>query len=172
MNKETTCCFTGPRTHKLPLLQDEAACTRLKRHFMHEVLQKSLQDKCDTFLCGMALGADMLFASLLLEMREVVQLPLRLVCVLPHKFQTKGWSSSACLQYEKILFCANQKILLQDNYTDGCYLKRNRFMVDHSSFLLALYDGTSGGGTGYTVKYAKEQGLSVTCIDPALALQA
>ncbi len=21
MNKETTCCFTGPRTHKLPLLQ-------------------------------------------------------------------------------------------------------------------------------------------------------
>jgi len=38
------------------------------------------------------------------------------------------------------------------------YHTRNRWMVDHSSFVIGFpLSGTEGGGTGYTLEYAKEQ---------------
>ena len=43
--------------------------------------------------------------------------------------------------------------------------KRNRYMVDHADVLIAVWDG-SPSGTGKTVRYAHQQGKSVTIIDP------
>ena len=43
--------------------------------------------------------------------------------------------------------------------------KRNRYMVDQADVLIAVWDG-SPSGTGKTVRYAHQQGKSVTVIDP------
>jgi uncharacterized phage-like protein YoqJ len=40
-------------------------------------------------------------------------------------------------------------------------MKRNRYMVDHSSRVIAVYDGRSTGGTASTVKYSYTQGCIV-----------
>ena len=45
-------------------------------------------------------------------------------------------------------------------------LKRNRYMVDHSSFLLAVYNGAARSGTGATVNYARKMGREIIVIDP------
>ena len=47
-------------------------------------------------------------------------------------------------------------------------LRRDRYMVDHSSLLIAAFDGT-GGGTMYTLNYAMKQGLAI--VDLALVQQ-
>ncbi|WP_082903473.1 SLOG family protein [Christensenella timonensis] len=166
IKKETTCCFSGPRPHKLPLLTDEAWCRRLRSRLTDLLLPRILDERCDTFLCGMAQGADMLFASHVLEIDAVLARPVRLVCVLPHAAQTKGWPKQALQKYDAILARAHKVITLQQRYTDGCYLARNRFMVDHASCLVALSDGKSAGGTGYTVEYARKQNLSLSLLDP------
>lgn len=36
-------------------------------------------------------------------------------------------------------------------------LERNRFLVDHTDLLLAVYNGEQRGGTAATVRYAQEK---------------
>lgn len=166
MKKETTCCFTGPRPHKLPLLTNTEQRGHLMGRIAREILRMAMRDGYDTFLCGMAQGADMLFAETLLHLREETTVPLHLVCVIPFFAQADAWPEDMQRQYENILFRAEQRIILKAHYSNGCLLSRNRFMVDHSSLLLAVYNERMGGGTGYTVDYAQKRKLRITQIDP------
>ncbi len=54
---------------------------------------------------------------------------------------------------------------MSENYTSDCMLKRNRYMVDNSDIVIAVWDGRSGSGTGATVNYAKKQGKKVIIIE-------
>lgn len=125
-----------------------------------------VNNSCDTFLCGMARGADMLFAEAVLELKKIYENCVQLVCVLPYEAQAVRWPVEAQKQYKEILSYADENILLQKEYTEGCLLARNRFMIEHSAYLIAVYDGKSGGGTGYTVEYAKKNELHIARIDP------
>ena len=45
-------------------------------------------------------------------------------------------------------------------------LERNRWLVEHSSILLAVYNGSFRSGTGATVRYARQLGRNIYIIDP------
>ena len=47
----------------------------------------------------------------------------------------------------------------QHTYTPGCMNRRNRYMVDRSSLLIAVYDGIPQGGTLNTLSYAMGKGV-------------
>ena len=55
---------------------------------------------------------------------------------------------------------ADEIIVLSEEYTPYCMLKRNRFIVDNSSVLLA-YLKEEKGGTKYTVDYAEKKDLKL-----------
>ena len=59
--------------------------------------------------------------------------------------------------------CDNET-MLQHHYDRGCMLRRNRYLVDHSAMLIAVYDGMLGG-TMYTISYAMKRGLDVVTLD-------
>lgn len=40
-----------------------------------------------------------------------------------------------------------------------------KYMVDHATHLLAVYDGQPGG-TASTIRYARKKGLEITIIEP------
>ena len=44
--------------------------------------------------------------------------------------------------------------------------KRNQFIVDNSSVIVALWNGSPRSGTANTVNYAKKQGRKVRVINP------
>ena len=48
--------------------------------------------------------------------------------------------------------------------TPSCMLDRNRYLVDHAAYLLAVYDESGKGGTAYTIKYANQKGREVIII--------
>ena len=52
-------------------------------------------------------------------------------------------------------------------YREDCMLKRNRYLVDHSSILLAVDNGTRRSGTGATVGYTQQLNREIIMIDPA-----
>ncbi len=168
MNNPRTCCFTGHRPHKLPFLLDEdhPQYRLLEQQLTKDILKKALVDECTTFLTGMAQGVDILCAELVLKIRSLIGEPLRLVCAIPFLAQAQRWDAPQQARYKQILAQADHKILLNNEYTDHCLLERDRFLVDHSSHMIAVYDGISAGGTKYTLAYARKKSLSICLIDP------
>lgn len=74
-------------------------------------------------------------------------------------FDTFVAIESYCIKkgYDTILAQADEVVTLQDGYTEGCFLRRNDYLLENSAFLMVYYDTVAIGGTFYTLKRAVEQ---------------
>lgn len=113
----------------------------------------------------MAQGVDTWAAEIVLTLRQANP-PLIFHIVLPCADQAKDWEPSAQERYQRICEQADSVTCLSPSYYDGCMLDRNRYLVDHSGVLLAVYNGSWRGGTAMTVRYAKKNGKEVIVINP------
>ncbi|MBQ8975700.1 MAG: DUF1273 family protein, partial [Oscillospiraceae bacterium] len=70
-DRGTTCCFTGYRPEKLPWGYDEAdpRCEKLRRR-LYDFAEAVYLSGIRRYICGMALGCDMIFCEVLLTLRE------------------------------------------------------------------------------------------------------
>lgn len=163
---EIACAFTGHRPKSFPWKNNEAdlGCVLLKEVLAEQI--KLLADRGVTdWLSGMAQGVDLWAAEIVLDLKEKNP-ALRLHCILPCEGQECKWPTSERERYHSILRQADGVIYVNREYHDGCMLERNRYLVEHSSVLLAVYNGTYRSGTGMTVRYAKQLGREVIVIDP------
>lgn len=164
MNRETTCSFTGHRPEKLPWRGDERdpRCLALK-----ERLAAAVEDAYDRgmrhFLCGMARGADFYFCDAVLELRER-RSGVTLEAVIPCEEQAARWSERERERWFSLVERCDGETMLQHHYDKGCMLRRNRYLVDHSSMLIVVYDGMLGG-TMYTLSYAMKRGLETVILE-------
>lgn len=161
MNKQDiTCCFTGHRPSKLPwgYREDDLRCLDLKMDIV-QALVGLYQQGYRRFLCGMAEGCDLYFAESVLLLRQVHE-DVRLEAAIPFRGQAEHWTAAERERYYRILDQCDEVHLLQEKYSPGCMMSRNRYMVDRSSLLLACYNGEAGG-TRNTILYARERGLEL-----------
>ena len=84
----------------------------------------------------------------------------------PCPSQSDSWTLAQRQRYQDILDRCDVEALVQREYTRDCMLRRNRYMVERSDFVLAVYDGMERGGTMYTLNYAKSRGLETVVIPP------
>ncbi len=155
-----TCAFTGHRPEKLPWRYDErdSRCLRLKSSLEDTVL--SLYDSgYRHFISGMAKGCDTYFAETVLRLRDECQ-GMTLEAAVPCETQPSGWSFEERKRYFYILHQCDRQTIVSREYTPECMLRRNMYMVDSASLLLAVYDGTRGG-TMQTVNYARSSGVHI-----------
>ena len=68
-------------------------------------------------------------------------------------------------RYYNIAAKCDKETMLQREYTPDCMDKRNRYMVDHADYILAVWNGCPSG-TGNTVRYAHKKGKSIIVINP------
>ena len=138
MSEETTCCFTGHRPHRLPWHEDE---WDPRCQHLREELDRQVDRAYDRgyrhFISGMAQGGDLMFCPRQQE------------------------------RYRRLLAQCDLETVIQQTYTPDCMLRRNYYMVERSSLLIALYDGNPGGGTCKTLLYAIRRALDVIQLDPA-----
>ena len=166
MERMTTCCFTGHRPDKLPWGEDEnnGHCLALKRRLQQE-LERAYDLGMRHFICGMAQGTDLYFAEGVLELRK--QHPdVTLEGARPCESQADGWSEQERLRYHRILDSCDYETLVQHHYDWGCMQRRNRYMVDRSALVLAVYNGVPKGGTAQTLAYAMRKGVSTRILTP------
>ena len=89
---------------------------------------------------------------------------MTLEAAVPHCAQAASWPPEDRLRRQRILAVCDLETLIQERYSPGCMLRRNRYMVDRSALVIAAYDGTLGG-TMYTLTYAMKKGVEVDIID-------
>ena len=164
MGDHHTCCFTGHRPEKLPWgdQEDHPHCVALKEN-MAAQLEEMYQKGYRHFLCGMARGADFYFCDAVLELRER-RSGVTLEAVIPCEEQAARWSERERERWFSLVERCDGETMLQHHYDKGCMLRRNRYLVDHSSMLIAVYDGMLGG-TMYTLSYAMKRGLETVILE-------
>lgn len=148
INPAKTCAVTGHR------IVDGKFCTeKLKKCFY-----KLVEGGYDTFLVGMAIGFDTLCFQTLESVRR--EKNIKIIACIPCETQSAKFNNSQKEEYDRMLNSADGKIMISTEYTPRCMHKRNVFMVDNSSCLIA-YINRDFGGTANTVKYAEKKGVMI-----------
>lgn len=150
--------FTGHRADSLPWGFNESSdeCLKLKAGLLRAIRCAYAEGK-RCFLSGMASGVDIYAAEAVLQLRETLP-GIALVCVFPCPSRD---SRSAA-----IAAAADSVIVLSSEYCAGCMKRRNRFLVENASMLIAVYDGRRTGGTFQTVGMAARRGLRTVILNP------
>lgn len=151
-NAAKTCTVTGHRA--LPEGFDKK---KLK-----SVFKKLIDGGYDTFLIGMALGFDTLCFQILTELKKSNN--VKIIACVPCLSQAAKYTEEQRTEYDKMLSLADDRVLISENYTPYCMLKRNRFMVDNSSLLVA-YVKREKTGSSYTRAYALKRKIAVINLD-------
>lgn len=162
--REQTCCFSGHRPAKLPWGGNEAdeRCLALKGELAAH-LETLYAEGYRHFICGMALGCDMYFAEAVTALRDVYD-DVTLEAAVPCGTQPDRWNRAQRERYNALLDACSKVTVLQIGYSPECMMRRNQYMVDHSSTLLCCYNGRPGG-TMRTILYAERTGVGVEIID-------
>lgn len=156
--KEKICCFTGHR-------EIEDALYPYLPEVLRPILEKLIIHGVTTFRAGGARGFDN-YASLNVMLMKVSYPEIKLKLCLPCPDQAAKWTQSDRSLYQQILSECDGYTYAEPHYTQGCMHKRNRQLVDGADFCIAYYDGKSGGGTAYTVRYAESRGVPVINLYP------
>ncbi|MEW6049065.1 MAG: SLOG family protein [Bacillota bacterium] len=147
-----TACVTGHRRLGDP---------EQVRHVLAAALDRALTEGYTVWYVGMALGADQMAAELLLGKAR------RVVAVIPCDDYDRLWPASVRRRYRCLLARADEVVV----YPGGPYAPwkphaRNRWMVDRSGLVVAVWDGRRTGGTYGTVGYARARGVPVRVVWP------
>lgn len=151
------CCFTGHRPEKL-----NASEEKIKAELKSEI-EMAIQEGYTEYLTGMARGTDLWAAEIVLDLRRE-NAQIKLICAIPFEGVERRWSEHWKELYRNICDGADQVHVIGKGYSHSIFQIRNEWMVQHSSRVIAVYNG-SPGGTKNTINYAKRQGIPVRIIE-------
>lgn len=169
--RSTTACFTGPRPEKLMRLWDERdpEIIRIKNELFRTVFELATISGYRLFLTGMARGIDIIAAEAVLSVQKVLTW-VELAAVIPYRNQRVQQPEFWGRRYDAILEKSGQILILQEEFSPNCLIDRNHYMIDHSSHLIAVSNGSQRGGTAATIRYAKKQQVQTTVIRTGLSV--
>ena len=120
---------------------------------------KAIDDGFVTFVSGMTRGVDIWAAEIVLRLRSEGE-QIRLIAACAFRGMEERWDTEWQERYRSILLSANGVYYIGERPGTASFLKRDRWMVDHASRLIAVYCGVPGG-TRETIEYAKAEGIEV-----------
>lgn len=153
------CCFTGHRPEKLSI--DE----KTVKAALEIEIARAYADGYRTFISGMARGVDIWASEIVLAFRNHHE-GVHLICAIPHPDFEKYWSQDWKDRYSAIRRSADLERTICPRYSPDAYQRRNEWMVDKSSLVIAVYTG-GAGGTRNTIRYAEASGVAVRSVFPS-----
>lgn len=152
MDKAHTCCVTGHRDIPADKIQ------YVQMQLRQELLQ-AIQSGYTHFISGFAAGVDLIFARIVADLKNEFPITLEAAIPYPGRMNTPN-EVLQCLLKECDIVKAHT-----DRYSKGCFMVRNRYMVDCSALVIAVHDGRKSGGTAATIKYARQMKRNVRKIE-------
>lgn len=133
---------------------------------LRDVVVAFIDHGVNTFYSGMAIGVDQVAAEAVIDVRAFKP-AINLIAAIPFPSQPSNWPGASKVNYNRILgMCQGQVVVNSDPYTPWKMLARDRYMVDNSHYVIAVWDGRTGGGTHHTVKFGYEAGRQIYVIHP------
>ena len=148
MDKEYTCCVTGHRdipTEKVLYVQNS----------LHQELEKAIHGGYVHFISGFAYDVDLMFAEAVVDFKS--SYPITLEAAIPYL----GRLNTPDTTFHRLIKECDIVKVHTAQYSKNCYMIRNRYMVDCSTLVIAVYDGRKTGGTTATIRYAQKRGCTV-----------
>ena len=146
MNRETTCCFTGHRPEKLPWREDEGGSPvpgaegQAGRGGGGRLRKKGCGISCAVW------PGERIFTAARRRWPCGSGAPgVTVEAVIPCEEQAARWRERDRERWFSLVERCDNETMLQHHYDRGCMLRRNRYLVDHSAMLIAVYDGMLGG---------------------------
>lgn len=134
--RKQSLCFTGHRPEKLNCGEADV------RNMLKNAVDAALVQGFVTFISGMARGVDIWAAEIVLE-RKQSHPEIRLICALPYAGFEQSWRVAWQERYIRILRQADSVETICPAPSMASYQRRNRWMVDHSAWVIALYNGAA-----------------------------
>jgi len=132
----------------------------LKRWIQKEI-QKQINDRknINKGLSALAIGADQLFARLMIELK------IDLHGIIPSYNYEITFNAKNQTEYLRLLsYCKSVKILDFSKPSEQAFFAAGKYIADQSDLLFAIWDGKQAnglGGTGDVVEYALSLGKSI-----------
>ena len=167
--KASTCCFTGHRRRDLPFGGDiSKQGVKNLISTIHLLCHEAYGRGIRTFITGMAEGSDLICGSVIMDMMHSEDHPgIELICALPYKDQIQEIKFPKDRYiYSLLLKMASAVVVTGDIGDSGRYRRRNQFMVNNSSELIAIYkEKQRGSGTLQTINMARHRELDIHIIE-------
>ena len=156
-------CFTGHRPEKFPFDVTNEVYLKMFLSVIYMHACEAVREGYDTFYCGMQRGMDIWAGKQILNLKRVYP-NVKLICVSPYEREISSRRGKDYDDYVLLRDSCDEFITLNEEYREGCFFERNRYMVDRSGYIIgAISDSKSG--TAQTLAYAERKGLKVHRID-------
>lgn len=153
-----TIAVTGHRPHKLG--NEYSMDGLVSKKVYAELLSQVLLLKPCMMISGMALGVDMIFAQVAIDLK------IPFTAAVPFLGQESKWPQASKDVYNAILSKAEKIVTVSPgHYASFKMQKRNEWIVNNCGTLLAVWDG-SAGGTANCVVYAAKKNKNIIRINP------
>ena len=150
-------CFTGHRPQKLRRSEKEIKAD------LESAIQQAITDGYTTFITGMAYGVDIWAGQIVVRLRKSNP-ALHLIAAVPFRGFEDRWSFDWKRAYQELLEQADLVKYICPGYNAGAYQRRNEWMVDHSSRVIAVFNGEPSG-TKNTIDYAIRRASQIIVIN-------
>ncbi len=108
---------------------------KLKERFIYMIEQLHV----NYFMSGMNIGAEQCAVAVLLELKK--EYPhIFIECVLPYETLSSSWTELQRNRYFSIMEKVDKETLLQYRYTNNCIIKRDKYMLRKSKFIIKIFD--------------------------------
>ena len=154
--RDKACSFTGHRPEKLKRSYKEYICS------LTNVIMDSYDEGFRIFISGMSRGIDLWAAHIILVLRSFHP-EIRLVAAIPFDGFESRWDLEDRCIFQSILAQSDAACVVTEVRAARSFQLRNVWMVDHSSRLIACWDGEAGG-TANTIKYAQRMKKQILLI--------
>lgn len=154
-----TVCFTGHRPEKFldePLYSSEVTLRSIQT-LLTMLIADTYEKGARFFITGMARGVDLWAGEILLYMQQFLP-DIHIIAAVPHPTHGQAFREKEAQLLYRIGNAADAVICTSDTVSNWCFLKRNDYMLRHASTLLAVHRQNEGG-TAYTIKKARAQGI-------------
>lgn len=139
----------------------EAAAVAWARGALLDLLQRF---PITSGLTSLAVGADQLFAEVLLEKRVPFD------AVIPCARYEEAFEAPSLVSFENLLSKASSRVVLPYPFpSEEAFWNAGKYIVDHSDLVVAVWDGEAArglGGTADVVQYALTVGREVVHVNP------
>ena len=139
------CCCTGHRdisADKIEFVKD-----MLLKEIIHAV-----DDGFSRFISGMANGTDVIFAEIVTGLKKENRKIILEAAILYRKRM-----DSPDMLFQQVIGQCDTITVLSEAYSPKCFGIRNRYIVDNSQRVIAVFNGRTTGGTFMTINYARSR---------------